>query len=420
MQLGVVADDLTGATDVALMLQRAGMRAVQIIGVPRDMDQFIEADAVVVALKSRTIAASEAVVQSVQSARALKAAGASQILFKYCSTFDSTDSGNIGPVATALADELDATSVVFCPAFPANGRAVFQGHLFVGRELLSDSPMRDHPLTPMRDASLVRVLGRQTKVPVGLVTYDVVSKGADAIRAAIATEAEAGRRFVVVDAASNEHLIALGQALAGAPLVTGGSGIAMGLPRNFGFEAGAAGSHRISVAAGRALVLAGSCSAATRRQVAAFELAGLPSRRIDPLRVAEQGPNVEAMAAIAWLAGQDRERPALLYATAEPEAVAVVQAKLGVEKAGHVVEAVFAAIAVAAVEQGTTRLLVAGGETSGAVVQALGIRALSIGPEIAPGVPWTATLDGPPLALALKSGNFGADDMFLTAWDLLE
>jgi uncharacterized protein YgbK (DUF1537 family) len=420
MQLGVVADDLTGATDVALMLQRAGMRTVQIIGVSHDADPFPEADAVVVALKSRTIAAGEAVAQSLSSVRALKAAGARQILFKYCSTFDSTDTGNIGPVAAALADELGATSVVFCPAFPANGRAVFQGHLFVGRELLSDSPMRDHPLTPMRDANLVRVLSRQTTVPVGLVAYDVVSKGAGAMRDAMSAEARAGRRFVVVDAVSNQHLITLGKALAGAPFVTGGSGIAMGLPQNFGFAAGTAGSHRMSVAAGRALVLAGSCSAATRRQVAAFERAGLPSRRIDPLRAAEQGPNVEATAAIGWLAGLDRNRPALLYATAEPAAVAAVQAKLGVEQAGHVVEAVFAAIAVAAVDQGTTRLLVAGGETSGAVVQALGIRALGIGPEIAPGVPWTAALGGRSLALALKSGNFGADDMFLTAWELLE
>ncbi len=418
MLLGVVADDLTGATDVALMLQRAGMRVVQVIGVPASADALPEADAVVVSLKSRTTPAAEAVAQSLTSARALRQRGAKQILFKYCSTFDSTDAGNIGPVAEALMEELGAESAIFCPAFPANARTIYLGHLFVGNRLLSESSMRDHPLTPMRDPDLVRVLGRQTKRGVGLVPLLVIEAGPDAIRAAIAKEAAEGRPFVVTDAIADAHLLSLGKALAGAPLVTGGSGIAMGLPANFGIRpVEGRPTPMADVAKGRRLVLSGSCSEATRRQVAHAIAAGMPALKLEPERLADG--TQDASAAARWLAEQPADKAALVYATAEPAAVRKAQEALGIAKAGALVEEAMAEIAAVAVKRDTTRLIVAGGETSGAVVAALGARALAIGPEIDPGAPWTRVVDGPAIALALKSGNFGKDDFFTRAWTLI-
>jgi 3-dehydrotetronate 4-kinase len=418
MLIGVVADDLTGATDVALMLQRAGMSVVQAIGVPASAAALPDADAVVVSLKSRTCPAKDAVEQSLASARALRARGAKQILFKYCSTFDSTDAGNIGPVSDALMDELGAASAVFCPAFPANARTIYQGHLFVGGRLLSESSMRDHPLTPMRDPNLVRVLGRQTKRGVGLVPLPVIEAGPEAIGAAIAKEAAEERPFVVADAIADRHLLALGKALAGAPLVTGGSGIAMGLPGNFGF---APRQGRIApmagVPKGRRLVLSGSCSEATRRQVAHAIDMDMPALKLEPERLADGSQ--DASGAVRWLAEQSADDAVLIYATAEPAAVRKAQAALGMSRAGALVEEAMAEIAAVAVKRGATRLIVAGGETSGAVVQALGARALAIGPEIDPGAPWTRVVDGPAVALALKSGNFGKDDFFTRAWSLI-
>jgi uncharacterized protein YgbK (DUF1537 family) len=417
MYIGAIADDLTGGTDLALMLKREGMRVRQVIGVPERLDAS-GIDAVVVSLKSRTAPVAEAVSQSLASVRALRSAGAQQLFFKYCSTFDSTDEGNIGPVADALIEETGAKSMIFCPAFPANKRTVYQGHLFVGRQLLSDSPMRDHPLTPMRDANLVRVLARQSKHAVGMLPLEVVEQEAEAIRAAIEAEAAAGRPFIVVDALNDMHLHALGLALAGAPLVSGGSGIAMGLPANFGIEPpDESKAERMPAPAGRALILAGSCSEATRRQIAAALDAGLPGFCINPLAIADC--RLSSAAVKDWLAGQKQDRPALIYASAAPDEVAAVQTALGAARASELIEALLADIAESAIVLGVTRMIVAGGETSGAVVGRLGVRALDIGPEIAPGVPWTLVEDGPPLALALKSGNFGGDDMFLSAWDWL-
>jgi uncharacterized protein YgbK (DUF1537 family) len=415
--IGVIADDLTGATDVALMLKREGMRVVQYAGTPTPERPLPKADAVVVALKSRTAPVAEAVEQSLASARALLAAGAQQLLFKYCSTFDSTDKGNIGPVAEALMNETGAKSAVFCPAFPANRRAVFMGHLFVGDLLLSDSPMRDHPVTPMRDANLVRVLGRQTAMGVELIPYAIVDQGPDAIAAAIAEREVSGPVMLVCDAVSDRHLRDLGRALRSAPLLTGGSGIAMGLPANFGFSAREADGGRMAAPDGRPLVLAGSCSEATRRQVATAIEAGLPSFRLDPL--SPEPVAAQADAALRWLAARDAAKPAVIYATAAPNEVAAAKQTLGADEAGAQIEQALGRIAREAVAAGASRLLVAGGETSGAVVAALGVSVLEIGPEIAPGVPWTRSLGAPDVALALKSGNFGADDIFVRAWEKL-
>ena len=406
MLIGCIADDLTGATDVALMLQSAGMRTLQAIGVP-DEGAPGAADAVVVALKARTIGAADAVAQSLAAHAWLLARGARQILFKYCSTFDSTDAGNIGPVADALLDAMGAPFTVACPAFPTNKRTVYLGHLFVGEQLLSDSPMKDHPLTPMRDANLARVLGRQTKHRVGLVALPTVRQGAAAMRDAFAKLKDSGHAYAIVDAVADEDLLALGAACAKLPLLTGGSGIAMGLPANFAIRKG--GDAAIPAVGGHAAALSGSCSAQSNAQVAHW-MKTRPSFRIDPLQLAD-GVDLAA-AALAWAEPLFAAGPVLVYATAEPDAVRKAQARLGVQRAGELVEQCLARIARGLIERGVRRLVVAGGETSGAVVNALGVRALQIGPQIDPGVPWTASTGEPRLALALKSGNFGTVDFF--------
>lgn len=417
--LGAIADDFTGATDLANTLVRQGMRTVQLLGVPADGLAVPEADAVVVALKSRTIAAAEAVRQSLAALAWLRDAGARQIFFKYCSTFDSTPAGNIGPVADALLEALGEEFTIFCPAFPENGRTICHGHLFVGDALLSESGMKDHPLTPMTDANLVRVLGRQTAHAVGLVRYDEVAGGAAAIAAAFARLKASGARHAIVDALSDGDLIAIGEASAGLGLITGGSGIALGLPENFRRQSllgPGAEADNLPVVAGPEAVLAGSCSEATLGQVEAMA-AERPHLRLDVRRLAEGEAVVSE--ALTWAVQRLGEGPVLIYSSAEPATLRQVQAQLGRERAGALVEAAMAEIARGLVEAGVRRLVVAGGETAGAVVQALGVSGLLIGPQIDPGVPWTVTLGEPALALALKSGNFGAPDFFLKAFRCL-
>lgn len=424
MLLGCIADDLTGATDLALMLTRSGMRTVQVMEVPGPSAALDGYDAVVVALKSRTNAPEEAVAWSLASADALLARGAKQLFFKYCSTFDSTVRGNIGPVADALMARLKTDLAIVCPAFPTNKRTIYLGHLFVGDVLLAESPMKDHPLTPMRDSNLVRVMQRQTPHKVGLVPFSTVARGTEAIEDAFRAARGRGERYVVCDAITDEHLYALGRAAATMPLITGGSGIALGLPSNFvrlGLMTAREPASHMRAAPGRPLVLAGSCSEATRGQIAAAIQAGMIHRKVDPLAIAEGRETADEIA--TWLVQQPEAKPALVYSSADPAEVRAAQDMLGREAAGALVEQLLARVAKAMVARGVTRLIVAGGETSGAVVKGLEVTALEIGPEIDPGVPWTkakgAAADGRDLVLALKSGNFGAPDFFIKAWGRL-
>lgn len=413
--LGCIADDFTGATDLANMLVRGGMRTVQTIGVPAAGTK-IEADALVVALKSRTIAPQEAVEQSLAALEWLRAQGCRQFFFKYCSTFDSTDRGNIGPVAEALLDALKDDFTIACPAFPENGRTIFRGNLFVGDVLLNESGMENHPLTPMTDPNLVRVLERQVKSKVGLIRYDTIAKGAEAVRERIAALRGEGVRLAIADAVSDSDLYVLGKACAELKLITGGSGIALGLPQNFGQLSDAGHAADLPAIEGRAVVLAGSASKATNAQVAEWR-AGKPGFRVDPMALS-RGENVVEQA-IAF-AQEHRGEPVLIYATSTPDEVKAVQKELGVEKAGHLVEAALAAIASGLRDLGVRKFVVAGGETSGAVVQALGVQSLRIGPQIDPGVPATQSIGEAPLALALKSGNFGGTDFFAKALKSLD
>lgn len=415
--LGCIADDFTGATDLASMLVKNGMRAVQVIGVPEAGAPIPQADAIIVALKSRTAPVRQAVGESLAALDWLKAAGCSQFFFKYCSTFDSTEAGNIGPVADALVEALGCGFALACPAFPVNGRSVYMGHLFVGGVLLNESGMEKHPLTPMTDANLVRVLGRQTEGTVGLVPYATVDQGAAAIRKAMTGLKEQGRRYAIVDAVSDAHLQAIGEAAENHALITGGSGIAIGLPENFrraGKLAVSGNPGALPEVEGHAAVLAGSCSRATLFQIGRAR-EHIPTLQLDALAT----PDARALAkqALDWVDGKLGAVPVLIAASAPPETVAALQAKLGREAAGALIEDALAEVAEGLVARGVRNLVVAGGETSGAVVTRLGVRSLRIGAEIDPGVPWTlAEGSGPAMKLALKSGNFGAPDFFLKAF----
>lgn len=412
--LGCIADDFTGATDLANMLVRGGMRTVQSIGIPAaEVAERLDADAIVIALKSRTVPAADAVKESLEALRWLRERGCEQIFFKYCSTFDSTAGGNIGPVSEALLDALDSDFTLACPAFPENGRTVFRGHLFVQDQLLSESGMQHHPLTPMTDANLVRVLQSQARGKVGLLRYDTVSKGVESIHTRMTQLRAEGVRMAVADAVSDADLHLLGEACAGLALLTGGSGLALGLPDNFrraGKLRDLDAAHVPAVEGGE-VVLAGSASQATNGQVASWLQAGRAAFRIDPLALAAGEPVIEQ--ALAFVA--DHAQTVLIYATSAPDQVKAVQRELGSERAGHLVEQAMGRIASGLHQAGARRFVVAGGETSGAVVQALNIQLLQIGGQIDPGVPACVSTPGEPIALALKSGNFGGPDFFAKA-----
>jgi len=420
--LGCIADDFTGGTDLAGMLVKAGMRTIQLIGVPNGPAPK-DVDAIVIALKSRTNPAPEAIEESLKALEWLKAQDCQQFYFKYCSTFDSTPAGNIGPVAEALMKALNTNFTIACPAFPANKRSIYKGHLFVGDELLSESGMRNHPLTPMMDSNLVRVLQRQVAGKVGLIDYSVVRGGSGVIQKRFADLQKEGCQFSIVDALSDIDLHSIGAACADLPLVTGGSGIALGLPENFrkkGLLSEVGDADKLGTVRGLKAVIAGSCSVATQEQVRVMKEQA-PAFYVDALALAKGSDVVTE--ALDWVTEHIVSGPVLIYATSSPEVVKDIQKQLGTEKAGEMVEHALAKIAQGLVKIGVGQLIVAGGETSGAVVKALGISGLRIGPEIAPGVPWTKAVfsdsKADPLVLALKSGNFGGPQFFNEAWDCI-
>jgi 3-dehydrotetronate 4-kinase len=421
--LGCIADDFTGATDLANNLVRTGMRVVQLIGVPSDADaaaltaSMTDCDAIVVALKSRTIDPAYAVEQSLAACDWLLARGVEQIYFKYCSTFDSTARGNIGPVIDALLKRLDVPFTVATPAFPDNHRSVFMGHLFVGEQLLSDSGMKNHPLTPMTDSNLVRVLQAQSSSRVGLISSPIVRNGRTQIVNAMTRLQNDGVAVAIVDAITNDDLVHIGGAMKGLRLVTAGSGLAIGLPQNWGIAPNNR-SAALPPASGRSAIVSGSCSVATNAQVADFLARGGSALAIDAMRVAAGQPVVNE--ALDWALAQP-ETPILIYSTADSSSVRAVQFQLGVDQAGQLIEKTLAEIASSLVKTGVGRLVVAGGETSGACVASLGIKLMQIGPQIDPGVPWCfAQSEHGGVHIALKSGNFGTTDFFTKAFAMLD
>lgn len=420
--LGCIADDFTGATDLANNLVRAGMRAIQTIGIPTQPLRS-DVDVVVIALKSRTIPVADAVAQSLAALHWLQAQGAKQIYFKYCSTFDSTSEGNIGPVTEALMQAMGTNFTIATPAFPDNGRTVFKGHLFVGDVLLNESGMQHHPLTPMTDPNLVRVMQSQCASSVGLIDFKTVAQGEAAILSRIDVLKSQGCRIAIVDALSNDDLLRLGPALRDMPLLTAGSGVAIALPANFGLQP-TPNTSALPSLQGMQAVIAGSCSTATQKQVAHFKAQGLPTLALDPIRLVQDDAAHAAVVseALAWAKshltqGAETISPVLIYSTASPESVKATQAQYGAQVVGDRVEHALASIAQGLHQLGVGQLVVAGGETSGACVQALGITQLQIGQQIDPGVPWCyAHTDARGLHITLKSGNFGSEDFFTKAF----
>ncbi len=407
MKLGVIADDFTGAGDIANTLVRSGVDVTLYVGL--QSGSVAQCAAGVVALKTRSIGATDAIDQSLSVLRWLLGQGCRQIFFKYSSTFDSTPAGNIGPVAEALRQAMISGPVVFCPAFPAMGRTVYMGHLFVADRLLSESGIEHHPLNPMTDADLRRVLGRQVRAGVGHLPLSVLRKGSDATLARLKVEEAAERPLIIADAITEDDLFILGAALSQASLVTGASGLALGLARNFASE-GTVCQDRIAAIPGPGVALAGSCSLTTLRQIEFFSCAH-PSLRIDPQQLMRG--TVTASAALSFALERRGETP-LIYSSASPEAAG----RFSDPRAALALEAFFGEVAVGLVEAGVRRLVVAGGETSGAVVEALGLKSLRLGPEIAPGVPVLVSVR-PPLGLALKSGNFGGVNFFERAFSII-
>ncbi len=405
---------------MALTLSRNGMDVVQSLGIPEGGAP--EADAVVISLKTRTAPASTASELSAAAARYLLDHGAAQIVFKYCSTFDSSDSGNIGPVAETLLGLLGSDFTIFCPAFPENGRTVRDGHLFVHGVPLSETSMRDHPLTPMTDSNLVHVLERQTREgAVGLVPLAVVEEGSDAVRKQYATLRDRGIRFAIVDAVTDDHLRTIAAASAHLSLVTGSSGVSMGLPENFRRDGrlDARNEQRtLPELAGGIGIIAGSCSARTREQIDAAR-ASFPILTVDPLALARHASHLALLKQSA-LDAVESTGSVLLASSAGPGDVRDAQTELGAGPASELVEHALSSLAAELVASGVTKLIVAGGETSGAVAKILGIRELRIGPEIDPGVPWTIRVEEPHMLLAFKSGNFGSRDFFRKAVEMIQ
>ena len=422
LALGCIADDYTGASDLANTLTRAGLRTVQTIGVPSDELELPEVDAVVVSLKSRSIEAGLAVARSRAADKWLRGRGADHVLFKICSTFDSTDAGNIGPVMDALRADCGDAIVLVTPAFPETGRTVYQGNLFVGSLPLNESPLKDHPLNPMHDSNLVRVLARQSKTSIGLVDLATVVRGPEAVRAHLADLSDKGVGAAIVDAVFDLDLETIGNVALDQRLSVGASGMGLGLARAL-VAAGKASASTCAVASeapvgGPAACLAGSCSQATLRQIANAE-SEVAVLHLDPEQiVAGQG---EVRRALAWAADRIAEGPILIASSSTPEQVAALQSRHGRDAAGHAIEQAMADIAEGLVQAGVRRLVVAGGETSGAVVDRLGIPGFLVGAEIAAGVPVLRAVGATEgeMVFALKSGNFGGPDFFADALNLM-
>lgn len=417
--LGCIADDFTGATDIAGLLARSGVKVSLRMGIPSEPPETCDTAAFeVIALKSRTAPVDEAVAETRAALDWLKRAGAQRFFWKYCSTFDSTAEGNIGPVAEALMADLGTNQTIYCPAFPENGRSIFMGNLFVGEQPLAESPMKDHPLTPMRDNNLMRLLTPQVKGKIGLANRLCVAKGTAALSSRLSELSNDGVSHVVVDAVANEDLCTIAEACRDMPLMTGGSAVAMPLPALYLADGTLSPDAEKAVQpdlAEGAIILSGSCSKMTRAQVA-DALQSVAGYKLDPLVLAAEG--VEA--AREWLSKQNPSGRKMIYATTDPDGVRAAQEILGTAKAGAIVEDALAQLAIDARNAGTRRFVVAGGETSGAVTKALGVSQLTIGAEIAPGVPWTyCTSGGKQIALTLKSGNFGSETFFADALEKL-
>lgn len=414
--LGCIADDLTGASDLAMILANEGMRVIQVVGVPENDFSYHDADAVVIALKSRSIDPVLAVQQALQCYDSFQQAGVKQVFFKYCSTFDSNEKGNIGPVIDALMREMSSNVTIVCPAFPQNKRTVYKGHLFVGSQLLSNSPMRDHPLTPMTASNLKQLLLPQSHTKIANIYVEDIEKGYQNLKSVMLDSVDEPTIYVM-DALNEAHLRIIGKVCDELSLITGGSAVAMGLADNYrarGWLSPHQQSIDFQVPEGGSVILAGSCSQVTLAQID-FIKRSIPSYQLNVFDMVEKNNIVDE--ALAWASENlSKQQPVLFYASDTPEAVKQIQNYYTELNIGALIERVLADIAQKLQQKGVNKFVVAGGETSGAVIKSLNIQMLELGPSIDPGVPWMKSIGtAPPMIVALKSGNFGSPDFFSKA-----
>lgn len=412
--LGVIADDFTGASDIASFLVENGLSTVQMNGVPKTLLNS-SVGAVVISLKSRSNPVNEAIEQSLSALQWLKENGCTKFYFKYCSTFDSTYRGNIGPVTDALLDALNENFTVVTPALPVNGRTIFNGYLFVGNVLLSESGMRNHPITPMKDSNIVRLMDSQSKGKTGLVPYSEVIQGAERVKARFAELRSQGYRYAVVDAIDNSQLAILAEAIADLKLVTGGSGLGAYMAARL--SSNEKGIKPFVPQKDKAVVLSGSCSVMTNKQVNAYK-AKASHIYLDVEKILSQEDYIDELYNETIKHLNEPLAP-IVYATVPPEKLHDIQEKFGGQRTSHAIENAFAQLAIRLKnEAGVVNFITAGGETSSIIVQKLGFTGFHIGKQIAPGVPWLKALDEN-ISLALKSGNFGKEDFFEFAQGML-
>ncbi|NBI42431.1 hypothetical protein GVX76_02820 [[Haemophilus] felis] len=407
--LGIIADDFTGASDIASFLVENGLNTIQMNGVPSS-PLTTKVDAIVISLKSRSNPGGDAIAQSLNALDWLKTNGCDQFYFKYCSTFDSTEKGNIGPVTDALLDQLEENFTIICPALPINGRTIFNGYLFVGQALLNESGMQNHPTTPMKDANLVRLMDKQAKGKTGLVSYVDLMKGADFVKERFATLRQQGYRYAVIDSVDNSQLAVLAEAIADFKLVTGGSGLAAYMAARL--SKGQKSTNALVPNKASSVVLSGSCSVMTNKQVAQYAKKA-PHIYLDVEQSLSNPQYAEELT--QWVLNHiDHEFAPMVYATVAADKLKEIQQTFGAEKASQAIEHTFAKLAQNLYQAGVKNFITAGGETSSIVVQQLGFSGFHIGKQIAPGVPWLKALESD-VYLALKSGNFGDEEFFTVA-----
>ncbi|PHM35743.1 3-oxo-tetronate kinase [Xenorhabdus innexi] len=419
IKLGVIADDFTGATDIASLMVQNGWQVALLLSIPDD-STFIphDVDAIIISLKSRSCPVDESIEQSLKACRWLRQkANCSRLFFKYCSTFDSTIKGNIGPVTDVLMDELQIDLCLICPALPINGRTVVYGYLFVNGQLLNESDMQYHPINPMKDSNLLRLMEQQSRGTAGLVDINCVRQGELSIRDRLCQLRCKGIRYAVVDTLLMDDLLLVAQAAHDMTLITGGSGLGGAIAR----YCSGGNSEKTSIKKlplprnRRMVILSGSCSVMTYRQVLEYKKIA-STMELDIDKCINNPDYIHLL--VDWIIQQPMKGLApMLYTTRPPGVLKLTHNQYESFQVSKIIEQLFAQIANELRQKDFNTFIITGGETSGKVVQSLGINQVGIGAIIAHGVPWVYDLQSD-CWLALKSGNFGEVDFFHYAQEI--
>lgn len=412
MIIGCIADDFTGASDAASFLVKGGMQTILFNGIPQEKERTESCQAIVIALKTRTQKTEDAVKETLKAAEWLKENGAKQLYIKYCSTFDSTPKGNIGPIMDALLEKYEVPTTILCPALPVNGRVVKDGNLYVNGIPLNQSSMKDHPLTPMWDSDVGKLMRDQSRYDCVKISCGEMNKPEEVQKKIRLFGAEKPHFYVIPDFETGKDARSIVQNFGKLPILSGSSGILTELAGQYKLEKSTT-LKTDERTIGSGLLLAGSCSQATRSQIAFVQKNGIKSKRMDPLKLLAGEQTEQEL----WDFIQTNHTDVLIYSSDTPESVRKVQ-QAGREQIAELLERTMANLAKRALQAGYTRLVIAGGETSGAVTKALGYRSYMIGTSVAPGVPIMIPRENKNVRLVLKSGNFGQEDFLKRALDM--